>query len=135
MGNQIVYLSFLFLILFICFACEDKKIEKPKESDKSVSSDSNRVNLEFSFDINKEICELQKMYLIPEIRGLGLGLELLDLCINEAKALGFKKMYLETLYSMESANKLYTKCKFKELSKPLGQTGHHGCDRWMIRDL
>jgi hypothetical protein len=55
MGNQILYLSFLFLILFICFACEDKKIEKPKESDKSVSSDSNRVNLEFSFDINKEI--------------------------------------------------------------------------------
>ncbi len=54
MGNQNAYLSFLFLILFICIACEDKKIEKPKESDKSVLSDSNRVNLEFSFDINIE---------------------------------------------------------------------------------
>jgi hypothetical protein len=55
MASQNVYLSYLFLILFICFACEDKKIEKPKEPDKSVLSDSNRVNLEFSFDINKEI--------------------------------------------------------------------------------
>ena len=54
MASHNVYLSLLFLILFICFACGDKKIEKPKESDKSVLSDSNRVNLEFSFDIIKE---------------------------------------------------------------------------------
>lgn len=81
------------------------------------------------------LCELQKMYLIKETRGLGLGHKLLTQILFYAQKSGYKKIYLETLISMADANKLYEKFGFKDLLAPLGDTGHHGCDRWMIRDI
>ena len=38
-----------------------------------------------------DVCELQKMYLLPEARGKGLAKMLMDTCIAFAKENGFKK--------------------------------------------
>lgn len=84
---------------------------------------------------DKEICELQKMYLLPEFRSYGLGRFLIHTIIKTAKALGYKKCYLETVKSMERANYLYKSFGFTSLDKPLGNTGHYGCDAWYIRYL
>ena len=81
------------------------------------------------------ICELRKMYFYPGCRGLGLGRRLLDQCLFEARIAGYEKMYIETLDSMERARKLYDKFGFIRLSAPLGETGHHGCNLWYIKDL
>ncbi len=82
-----------------------------------------------------EICELQKMYFLPEARGRGIGAEMMETCLDYARAEGFKQCYLETLPYMESARKLYTRSGFKSLEKPIGDTGHYNCTMWMIRDL
>lgn len=84
---------------------------------------------------DKSICELRKMYFKEEIRGLGLGQQLMDLCLKRAVEMGFEKCYLETLKSMERANRLYLRNKFLLLQKPMGDTGHFSCDSFYLKDL
>jgi len=82
-----------------------------------------------------DVCELRKMYFLPELRGLGAGRAALEACLGAAVLMGFSRCYLETLERMHKARALYEKNGFKPLEKPLGNTGHFGCDRWYIRDL
>lgn len=81
------------------------------------------------------VCELRKMYFLPELRGLGMGERLLAHCLEAARALGFTRCYLETLTGMAAAQRLYEKMGFSKLCGPLGATGHHGCDRWYAKEL
>lgn len=82
-----------------------------------------------------DICELQKMYFLPEARGRGVGAEMMATCLEYARKEGFNKCYLETLPYMENARKLYARTGFQSLEKPLGDTGHYNCTMWMIKDL
>jgi putative acetyltransferase len=81
------------------------------------------------------ICELQKMYFLPEARGLGIGSQLIQQCLEVAKDFGYEKCYLETMPYMEAAQKLYKKVGFEYLCEPLGNTGHTSCPVWMIKIL
>ena len=81
------------------------------------------------------VCELQKMYFLPIARGRGLGTQMIDLCLKEAKKLGYEKCYLETMSYMEAAQKLYKRYGFEYLDGPLGDTGHYSCGVHMILDL
>lgn len=82
-----------------------------------------------------DTCELVKMYLVPESRGLGVGKLLIEKCLAYAKDAGYKRIYLETLPELKKAIHVYEKFNFKYLSGPMGNTGHFGCDVWMIREL
>lgn len=82
-----------------------------------------------------EVCELQKMYFLPETRGLGIGAKMIEMCLDKAKAFGFRQCYLETMPYMEAAQKLYVKSGFAYLDSPMGCTGHSSCPVWMIREL
>ena len=82
-----------------------------------------------------ELCELRKMYFLPELRGLGAGRDLIEQCLSTARELGFKRCYLETLENMYAARALYEKVGFEPIDCPLGDTGHYGCDAFYIRDL
>ena len=86
-----------------------------------------------NFDGN--VCELQKMYFLPQVRGKGLGSKMIAICLEKAKEFGFKSCYLETLPYMKDAVKLYKKNGFQNLEKPMGNTCHYSCDVWMIKDL
>ncbi|MFN2262497.1 MAG: GNAT family N-acetyltransferase, partial [Psychroflexus sp.] len=46
------------------------------------------------------ICELQKMYFHPDVRGLGLGQKMMEVCLDFAREQGFSECYIETLPSM-----------------------------------
>lgn len=81
------------------------------------------------------ICELQKMYFMPEARGLGVGSKMIALCLQQAKEFGFKKCYLETMPFMIDAQKLYKKSGFYNINGPMGNTGHTYCSVWMMKDL
>jgi putative acetyltransferase len=80
-------------------------------------------------------CELVKMYVTSIARGQGLGKILLQRCIDEAKNKGFKKMYIETLPELTTAIEMYKKHGFNFIPCSLGNSGHSGCDLFMIRDL
>ncbi|MFP2931116.1 GNAT family N-acetyltransferase [Pyxidicoccus sp. 3LG] len=81
------------------------------------------------------VCELRKMYFLPEARGLGLGERMLRRCLDFAREAGFQRCYLETLAGMKQAQKLYQRLGFERLCAPMGSTGHFGCDNWYALDL
>jgi len=81
-----------------------------------------------------KICELQKMYCLPEIRGTGLSHKLMDIALEYAK-LYYKKCYLETLPNMIGAQKFYEKHGFVRIFKPVIKTDHFACDVLYIKDI
>ena len=86
-------------------------------------------------DGDSDTCELRKMYFMAELRGLGVGTMLLELCLEEAAAAGYKLCYLETLDDMKQACRLYGNHGFEYLDQPMGNTGHTSCGTWMAREL
>lgn len=81
------------------------------------------------------ICELQKMYFLEEARGRGIGSEMLQKCLENAKEFNFKEIYLETMPYMKAAQKLYVRMGFEYIDKPLGDTGHYSCPVYMLAKL
>lgn len=82
-----------------------------------------------------KICVLQKMYFLPETRGLGIGSKMMEKCLEAARNFGFEKCYIETMPFMHAAQKLYKKTGFTYLDAPMGNTGHSSCPVWMLKDL
>ena len=82
-----------------------------------------------------DTCELVKMYLAAPFRKKGYGQLLLDKSIAKAKQFGYTKMYIETLPELTNAIELYKKNGFYFIDKPLGNSGHTGCDVWMLKDF
>ena len=80
-------------------------------------------------------CELVKLYLLPEARGKGYGKILIERSLQSAREAGFKEVYLETMPELKMAMGLYERCGFTYLNAPLGNSGHFGCDLWMLRTL
>lgn len=80
-------------------------------------------------------CELVKLYLSPIARGRGIGKLLLSKCIAVAKELGYTSMYLETMPELKVAIPMYEQFGFTYLTGPQGNSGHTGCDVWMIKKL
>ena len=84
-------------------------------------------------DVN-DVCELQKMYCIPEYRGTGITHKLIDIALGYAKQ-HYKRCYLETLENMIAAQKFYEKYGFQRINEPMGGTGHFECDIRYIKNL
>ena len=83
----------------------------------------------------EDTCELVKMYLLPEARGIGLGRTLIEKCLQLAAENDFSKVYLETLDELHFALKIYAKFGFEYLKAPLGNSKHFGCGLWMLKNL
>ncbi|KAF4295464.1 hypothetical protein KXW98_002938 [Aspergillus fumigatus] len=60
-------------------------------------------------------CEMKRLYVCPEARGMGLGKALLGAIIQRAKELGYREMRLDTLPSMTGARQLYKCAGFLEI--------------------
>ena len=82
-----------------------------------------------------DVCELRKMYFLPELRGLGAGAALMKVCLDAARGHGFRRCYLETLRGMDAAMKLYERSGFRRIPGPLGATGHGGCNAFYLLEL
>ncbi|HSH68009.1 MAG TPA: GNAT family N-acetyltransferase, partial [Bacteroidia bacterium] len=83
----------------------------------------------------EDTCELVKMYILKEARGMGIGKQLISECITFAKEKGYTKMYLETMNELKKAVHMYEKTGFTLLSGALGNTGHYACTIRMIKSL
>jgi len=81
------------------------------------------------------VAELVKMYLRPEARGKGLGEQLVLKAITHSREYGYNAIYLESMPELTNALGLYEKLGFRYLEGPLGESGHFGCDRWMLREI
>ena len=80
------------------------------------------------------VCELQKMYLLPKVRGKGVGQALINQAVTFASDY-YQWCYLESLSNMTKAISLYRQNGFMALPKPLIETDHSGCDQWFLKEL
>jgi putative acetyltransferase len=85
--------------------------------------------------LEEDTVELVKYYVPARYRGQGIGRELLIASINSARALGYKKVYLESLNIYKKAIDIYKKLGFTFLDHPLADSGHGSCNIWMILNL
>lgn len=83
----------------------------------------------------EKCAELVKFYVGKDFRGKGLGKKLMEESIAYAKKSGYQSIYIESLPEFYTAVSIYEKQGFTYLEKPLGNSGHSGCNLWMIRDL
>ena len=84
--------------------------------------------------LTDDVCELQKMYCLPQTRGTGLSHRLMDTALEYAKGY-YKSCYLETLENMVAAQRFYEKYGFKRIYEPPVKTEHFACDVRYIKML
>jgi GNAT superfamily N-acetyltransferase len=66
--------------------------------------------------LEPNICEMKRLFVRPEFRGLRLGLRLTERIIDEARSIGYEFMRLDTVPSkMADANRLYDSFGFYEI--------------------
>jgi putative acetyltransferase len=79
--------------------------------------------------------ELVKFYLSASQRGKGIGWQLMEKTFDSARKYGYRKLYLESLPELSRAISLYEKAGFKFIQGPMGNSGHFGCNIWMLKEL
>ena len=82
-----------------------------------------------------DTCELVKMYLAPAARGKGIGKMLIEKVLQFASDTGYRNVYIETMTELRKAMTVYEKFGFRYLDGPMGDTGHFGCEIWMLKEL
>ena len=80
-------------------------------------------------------CELVKLYLSNSARGTGLGKKLLLQSMQWAKENGYTQVYLESMPELSKAVAIYENVGFERLTQAMGNSGHSGCDIWMLKKL
>ena len=80
------------------------------------------------------VCELQKMYCLPEARGTGAAHLLMEQALSFAKE-RYSLCYLETLPNMKAAQRFYEKHGFVRTDEPIVETAHFACDVRYIKPL
>ena len=85
-------------------------------------------------DGNSEVCELQKLYLLPGLRGTGAAQALMDTALGFAKQ-HYSKCYIETFDNTIAAQRLYERNGFIRTDIRYGSTGHFACNVLYLKDL
>ena len=79
-------------------------------------------------------CELQKIYLVEEAQGMGLGSALLEAVENEARGLGYRRIYLETHRNLKQAIRFYKRHGYDLVKQPV-PSPHPTMDHFFLKNL
>ena len=87
------------------------------------------------FSNYKDVAEVQKYYLSKDVQGLGYGRKLYNRAEEFAKKKGYKKLYIETIDTLGTANEVYHHFGFAIRDKPLSGSEHNLMNIWLEKDL
>ena len=65
--------------------------------------------------LHNNICEMKRLFVIPEYQGCGVGRALAEAVIGGARKQGYQRMRLDTVESMKAAQGLYFSLGFKTI--------------------
>jgi ribosomal protein S18 acetylase RimI-like enzyme len=68
-------------------------------------------------NVGPNVGELKRVYVRPQCRGAGIGRRLTRAALNRARGLGYHRVVLDTLPTMESAVRLYREMGFRTIPK------------------
>ena len=74
-----------------------------------------KLNSKSEFVESKDVCQLQKIYVLKDFLSKKIGLGLQDALLKKAKELNFQKVWLSVLGSNERAINFYKKAGFEEI--------------------
>ena len=86
------------------------------------------------FDGLDACAEMQKLYLADAAKGHGLGTKLVRLVEDGARALGYRRLYLETHTNLTAACRMYEKLGFSVIDRPAG-VQHGTMNRFYLKEL
>lgn len=82
--------------------------------------------------LTSETCEMKRLYVRPQSRAGSVGRQLAERIIAEARAIGYRRMFLDTLPTMSGAQRLYESLGFKDIPayrhNPIAGTRFLGMD-------
>lgn len=82
-----------------------------------------------------DVCELCKMYFLLEVCGIGVGIVMMQCCLDVVCVYGFVCCYLEMFIGMDQVQVLYLCSGFKLLCVLMGGIGYFSCDCFFLLDL
>ena len=65
--------------------------------------------------LENKICEMKRLFVIPEYQGRSIGRLLACSLIDKAREMGYEKMRLDTIQSMKAAQRLYHSLNFRTI--------------------
>ena len=65
--------------------------------------------------LERRICEMKRLYVLPRFRGTGLRRLLVEELVRDAKSHGYRRMVLDTLTSMRPAQAVYSAMGFQPI--------------------
>jgi len=67
--------------------------------------------------LSENTCEMKRLYVYDNYRGLGIGKSLVRMIIDEARKLNYRYMRLDTLPTMKKAQELYLSFGFYDIDQ------------------